>query len=114
MMQINNGAQVLIIGFLVIVTALNVVYVRHQHREGYLALYSEELRRDELDDELSQLLVEENFYGFPHSVEKRSRELLGMRSSLRQDIEFVGLDDDSQSKEIAQSSNHVGGDDGTR
>ena len=43
-----------------VLTSLFVVHVRHQHRIGYSAFQAEEDRRDRLNDEWGQLLIEEN------------------------------------------------------
>ncbi|NND80840.1 MAG: cell division protein FtsL [Gammaproteobacteria bacterium] len=75
----------------VVVTALSMVYVRHQHRIAYSQLQMEETRRDALNDEWGQLLIEENLWAFPHRIEKDASQRLAMRLPAPQEIEFVGL-----------------------
>ena len=80
----------------VVISALLVVNVRHQHRVAYLSFQAEESRRDALNDEWGQLLVESNLWSFPHRIEKDAVRLLSMRAPVKEDIKFVGL---SQAKE---------------
>lgn len=75
----------------VVTTALFVVNVRHQHRIAYLAFQTEEARRDSLNDEWGQLLIEESLWAFPHRIEKDASKLLSMRPPVKEDIEFVGV-----------------------
>lgn len=75
----------------VVVTALFIVQVRHQHRIAYVEFHSQASHRDDLNDEWGQLLIEENLYGFPHSVEMKAGKLLSMRAPQKEDVEFVGL-----------------------
>ena len=74
-----------------IVSALFVVYVRHQHRIAYLDFHAEEARRDSLNDEWGQLLIEENLWSFPHRIEKDARQLLAMRAPKAEETKFVAL-----------------------
>ena len=74
-----------------VVTAVFIVNVRHQHRIAYLAFQAEESRRDALNDQWGQLLIEENLYAFPHRIEKHATELLSMRAPKKDDVEYVGL-----------------------
>ena len=75
----------------VMVSALVVVNVRHQHRIAYLSFQAEESRLDALNDEWGQLLVEANLWSFPHRIEKDAVKLLSMRAPNKEDIKFVGL-----------------------
>ena len=60
-------------------SAIGVVSVRHQHRIGYAKLYVEQHKTDALNNEWSQLLIEEHTYGARHFIEKYAREQLSMR-----------------------------------
>ena len=80
----------------VVITALFTVYVRHQHRIAYSAFQIEESRRDALNDEWGQLLIEENTWAFPHRIEKDASKLLSMRAPQPAEIHFVGLSDSQQ------------------
>lgn len=75
----------------VLITALSVVTVRHQHRIAYSEYQAEEARRDALNDEWGQLLIEENLWAFPHRIEKDAIELLAMRLPDSSETEFIGL-----------------------
>lgn len=75
----------------VMITALSVVAVRHQHRIAYTVYQSEQARRDDLTDEWGQLLIEENLWAFPHRIEKDAIDLLSMRAPETNETEFVGL-----------------------
>lgn len=74
----------------VVVTALFVVNARHQHRIAYLSFQAEESRRDTLNDEWGQLLIEGNLWAFPHRIERDATKLLSMRAPVKGDVEFVG------------------------
>ena len=75
----------------VLLTALSTVYIRHEHRIAYSAYQAEESRRDNLNDEWGQLLLEENTWAFPHRIEKDASRLLSMRAPTSAEIEFVDL-----------------------
>ena len=79
----------------VVITSLFTVYVRHQHRISYSDFQSEGNRRDALNDEWGQLLIEENLWAFPHRIEKDASKLLSMRAPKPKEVEFVGLDLDA-------------------
>jgi cell division protein FtsL len=72
-----------------LVTALFTVYVRHQHRIAYTAFQAEESRRDALNDEWGQLLIEENLWAFPHRIEKDATTQLAMRLPEVDEVIFV-------------------------
>jgi cell division protein FtsL len=75
----------------VVVTALFVVNVRHQHRIAYLAYQTEEARRDALNDEWGQLLVEENLWAFPHRIERDANKFLAMRPPRKEDVKYIDM-----------------------
>lgn len=75
----------------IVISALFTVYVRHQHRIGYSSFQLEESRRDALNDEWGQLLIEENLWAFPHRIEKDATQRLSMRAPQADEVEFVGL-----------------------
>ena len=70
----------LVLVALVMVTgsALSVVYLRHQHRLAYVALQQTQDRRDELNIEWGQLLLEQNTWSVHHRVEADAGRKLGM------------------------------------
>jgi len=75
----------------VVISALFVVHIRHQHRIAFVAYQSEQTRRDALNDEWGQLLIEENLWAFPHRIEKDAHKLLSMRPPETNEVKFVGL-----------------------
>ena len=75
----------------VVISALFVVNIRHEHRIAYLAFQTEEARRDALNDEWGQLVVEESLWAFPHRIERDASKHLSMRPPVKGDIKFVGM-----------------------
>ncbi len=73
----------------VVVTALFVVKVRHQHRLAYLSFQTEESRRDELNDEWGQLLIESNVWASAQRVEKDASEQLSMRAPEKGEVQYI-------------------------
>ena len=65
------------------------VYARHQHRIGYVALQAEMKKRDALNIEWGQLLIEESLWSFPHRVEKDATESLSMKIPTEKDVVLV-------------------------
>lgn len=86
----------------VVISALFMVNVRHQHRLAYLAFQSEETRRDALSDEWGQLLVEAHTYASAQLVEKAADEVLSMRAPRKEEIEYIG---NVQAKELVGQNN---------
>jgi len=84
----------------VVISALVLVNVRHQHRVAYLSFQAEESRRDALNDEWGQLLVEENLWSFPHRIEKDAVKLLSMRAPKKEEVKFVGLNDKQEVADV--------------
>ena len=74
----------------VVISALFVVNVRHQHRLAYVSFQSEESLRDALNDEWGRLLIEENLWSFPHRIERDASKLLSMRAPQREELRYVG------------------------
>lgn len=75
----------------VVISALSVVYVRHQHRIAYSAFQTEESLRDDLNDEWGQLLIEENLWSFPHRIERDATKVLSMRAPDAKETQYIGL-----------------------
>lgn len=75
----------------VLISSMFVVMVRHQHRIAYTVYQAEESRRDALNDEWGQLLIEENLWAFPHRIEKDAIELLSMRAPVAEETQYIGL-----------------------
>jgi len=75
----------------VLLSAMFVVTVRHQHRIAYTVYQAEGARRDALNDEWGQLLIEENLWAFPHRIEKDAIDLLSMRAPGAEETQYIGL-----------------------
>jgi len=63
-----------------VLSALAVVYVRHQHRIVFVELQRLVQERDRLNTEWGQLLLEQSTFSFHQFVDKTARERLGMVS----------------------------------
>ena len=61
-----------------IVSAIRVVWYRHQARGLSMQLYQRMTERDALQSEYGRLLLEQATYGDPHVVEERATRALGM------------------------------------
>ncbi|MDH3636954.1 MAG: cell division protein FtsL [Gammaproteobacteria bacterium] len=75
----------------VVVSALGVVYVRHQHRLEFVALHAAHKERDRLNTEWRQLLAEESTWSFHHLVEKNARERLTMKEPKVSEVVIVDM-----------------------
>lgn len=75
----------------VVVSALAVVYVRHQHRLEFVALHAAQKERDRLNTEWRQLLAEESTWSFHHLVEKNARERLKMKEPEVSEVAIVDM-----------------------
>ena len=69
---------VLIFAVLVTGSAIAMVHLRHEHRLTYVALQEAQERRDELNVEWSQLLLEQSTWSIHHRVEVEANSRLGM------------------------------------
>jgi len=87
----------------VVISALFVVNTRHQHRLAYLAFQTEETKRDDLNDEWGQLLVESNVWASAQRVEKDASKHLSMRAPAKGEVKYVGeeLAADDKSAQVA-------------
>lgn len=84
----------------VVVSALFVVNARHQHRLAYLSYQAEESRRDELNDEWGQLLIESNVWASAQRVEKDASKHLSMRAPIKGEVKYI----DEQNTELNQQA----------
>ena len=64
---------------LVLVSALGVVYVKHQNRKLFIELQALQKNRDELNIEWGKLLLELSTLATPTRVEHIARDKLGMK-----------------------------------
>ena len=75
---------------LVTVSAIGVVYMRHQHRLSYVALQHAQQSRDDLNIEWGQLLLEQSTWAMHHRVEAEANRRLGMVSPQPDKIVVIG------------------------
>lgn len=84
-----RSAPLLVAVFVVVVSAVSVVYVRHQHRVVFIELQKVLATRDSLTSEWSQLLLEQSTWSFHHVVEKKARRRLEMTTPAADQIRIV-------------------------
>lgn len=72
-----------------IITALSIVYVRHQHRIAYVEFQAQEVQRDQLNDEWGRLLIEENLWAFPHRIQSDAQKRLAMREPVADEVLYL-------------------------
>jgi cell division protein FtsL len=71
-------SAVAILGVLVLLSGFANIFVRHQHRLTFNVLQAHEQRRDQLNTEWHQLLLEQSTWSFQHFVERKARDELDM------------------------------------
>ncbi|MFT5113266.1 MAG: cell division protein FtsL [Parasphingorhabdus sp.] len=64
--------------FIALVSAMAVVNVRHESRQAYQSLHGLDMKRDELNIEYGQLMLERATWSVRESVEQEASEELGM------------------------------------
>ncbi len=74
----RGSMSVLLLGLLVLGTALGVVYTKYLNRNLHSELQQLQATRDQLHVEWTQLLLEQGTLGSDVRVEKVARETLGM------------------------------------
>ena len=68
----------MLLGTLVLCSAISVVYLKHIYRGRHIELQQLQIERDKLHAEWTQLLLEQGTWGSDLRVEKVAREKLGM------------------------------------
>ncbi|MEA3291422.1 MAG: cell division protein FtsL [Pseudomonadota bacterium] len=68
------------LGLAVMLSAVAVIYVRHQNRLAFMATQVQQKYRDELDIEWRQLMLERATWGTEHTVAAEARKKLKMQS----------------------------------
>lgn len=71
--------KLIILGFLVLISAIAVVELRHQNRTVFVQLQSLEQARDAYEVEWGKLLLEEGAWSQHRRVESTATRKLGMR-----------------------------------
>ncbi len=69
----------MVLGVACLFSALAVVHIKHQSRKAFIELQQLEQQRDRMDEEWSQLLLEEGAWSSFSRVEQLARERLQMR-----------------------------------
>ena len=83
-------SPILLLLVLVTVSAILVVYVRHQHRLSYVALQQAQKSRDDLNIEWGQLLLEQSTWAIHNRVETEANRKLDMVSPEPDRIVVIG------------------------
>ena len=74
----RDGLRTAALALLVVITALAVVYVRHEARLGFVALQQLESERDELTTDWGRLQLEYATWADGSRVESLARDRLGL------------------------------------
>ena len=74
------AATIMLLSVGLLVSALAVVASTHHVREGYAQLQDLELRRWELQEQYTRLLLEVNTWAAPHRISQIASEALSMQA----------------------------------
>jgi len=74
---------------LVLITALGVVWTRHESRVLFVSLTGLQNQRDELNIEYGKLELEQATYAEPRRIDDEARQKLGMVDPRPQDIRLL-------------------------
>lgn len=80
---------VLLLGSLVVISALGVVYVKHQKRKLFVELQSLQSQRDHLDIDWGRLQLEQSTWATHGRLERMARKDLGMDMPRVQEVVIV-------------------------
>ena len=72
-----------------VVSAIGVVFARHEHRQLFIALTGFERARDELNIEFGRLQLEQATWAESNRIDQVAREKLGMKFPETSDIVVV-------------------------
>lgn len=84
--QISLGVALLLV---LVISSVGVVYAKHQSRKVFAEQEVLRKERDELELELTRLLVEQSTWASPARVEKEARERLKLRMAEVADIKVI-------------------------
>ena len=79
-MPLSPATSIVLLSAGLLFSALAVVASTHQVREGYARLQDLELRRWELQEEYTRLLLEVNTRAAPHRISQIASETLSMQA----------------------------------
>ena len=91
-MKLTARAQILLVillTFVVIVSAISVVYATHLNRQDFAELQKLLKHKDELNIEWGQLQLEESTFAASSEIEKRARNDLKMRQPKADEIVMI-------------------------
>ena len=77
---LSPATSVVVLSAGLIFSALAVVASTHHVREGYAQLQDLELRRWELQEQYTRLLLEVNIWAAPHRISQIASEMLSMQA----------------------------------
>ena len=79
-LPLSPAATIVLLSAALHVSALAVVASTHHVREGYARLQDLELRRWELQEQYTRLLLEVNIWAAPHRISQIASETLSMQA----------------------------------
>jgi len=79
-LPLSPAACIVLLSVALLVSALGVVASTHHVREGYARLQDLELRRWELQEHYTRLLLEVNIWAAPHRISQIASETLSMQA----------------------------------
>ena len=79
-LTLSPATSIVLLSACLLFSALAVVASTHQVREGYARLQDLELRRWELQEQYTRLLLEVNIWAAPHRISQIASETLYMQA----------------------------------
>ena len=79
-LPLSPATSIVLLGAGLLFSALAVVAGTHHVREGYARLQDLELRRWELQEQYTRLLLEVNIWAAPHRISQIASETLSMQA----------------------------------
>lgn len=89
MALITDNIALLVMMVAILISAVAVVYSKHQNRVEFVALQKLEKQRDQLNEEWERLLIEQSTYSRPDRIEKAARIDLKMAVPTTQQIRVI-------------------------
>ena len=75
---IKIDTPLFVMAFVVLVSAVSVIYTKHMSRNEFVQLQQLEKQRDALNEEWGRLLLEESTWASPSRVEQEAKRRLDM------------------------------------
>jgi cell division protein FtsL len=88
-MKALAGTLLVLLLLAVLVSAIGVVWTRHESRVLFVELTQLQNQRDELNIEYGRLELEQATWGEPRRIDEEARTKLGMVTPQPQDIQLV-------------------------